>query len=619
MATKTWVGGNAGDPNSWNETLNWSGGTPVNGDDIVINFVANEPVLNVSTAALKSVTINASASLTVGTFTLNATGSGGLSLAGSGATITVAGGTINATGAGVVLASGSVLSGFGAVTAHTTYSGTGTITASGGTLVVGGGIANTVIMTIDSGSVSDLNILNTATAGTAIAISSANQTLEIGASGALTITPAESITNGTIKIDGNNARLTDAAGLTIGSGASLIGSGLISVGSGSSNLLSGSGIVEASGGTLNLQNNIGSTSLQFEIANSATSILRLGGTVGNLNTFDFLGSAGELSLASAATFNDTVNGLNVGADLTPTDFIDILAIPGVTVAAGGTGSGTSGTVTLSDGAVLHLGGITNSSGTWYVDTKSDGAGGTDVFLSAVCFAAGTHVLTIGGEKRVENLMPGDVVCTMSGDEPGARPVRWVGRRRIALASHPRPETVAPVRIQCGAFADKIPHRDLLVSPDHAIFVDGALICARQLINGTTIRQEMDWRSVSYFHVELDAHAILLAEGLPAESYLDTGNRGFFTNADRPLVLHGDATGGADHAMRAAMSCAPFASDEASVRPIWQRLADRAAVLGLPVEQPGTATEPELRIVVAGRTVWPMHVGDGRHVFLLPRG
>jgi hypothetical protein len=60
----------------------------------------------------------------------------------------------------------------------------------------------------------------------------------------------------------------------------------------------------------------------------------------------------------------------------------------------------------------------------------------------------------------------------------------------------------------------MPHTDLLVSPDHGVFVDGKLICARQLINGTTIRQEEDYTSVEYFHVELESHAILLAEGLP---------------------------------------------------------------------------------------------------------
>ena len=53
------------------------------------------------------------------------------------------------------------------------------------------------------------------------------------------------------------------------------------------------------------------------------------------------------------------------------------------------------------------------------------------------------------------------------------------------------------------------------------------------MNGSTIRREKGWSSVDYYHVELNEHAILLAEGLPAESYLDTGNRGFFANPGNP--------------------------------------------------------------------------------------
>jgi hypothetical protein len=97
-----------------------------------------------------------------------------------------------------------------------------------------------------------------------------------------------------------------------------------------------------------------------------------------------------------------------------------------------------------------------------------------------------------------------------------------------------------------------------------------------LINGSTIRQETDWTAVEYFHVELDSHAILLAEGLPAESYLDTGNHGFFANGGAPPVLHPDLTDESDCPARAAGSCAPFVTDEASVLPVWQRLAERGA-------------------------------------------
>ncbi len=139
--------------------------------------------------------------------------------------------------------------------------------------------------------------------------------------------------------------------------------------------------------------------------------------------------------------------------------------------------------------------------------------------------------------------------------------------------------MAPVRIQRDAFAENVPHAELVLSPDHAVFVDGKLICVRQLINGTTIRQDLQCPVIDYYHIELDQHAILLAEGLPAESYLDTGNRGFFSNSAEPLVLHPDLTDESDYPSREANSCAPFVWEEAAVRPIWQQLADRAAALG----------------------------------------
>ena len=238
--------------------------------------------------------------------------------------------------------------------------------------------------------------------------------------------------------------------------------------------------------------------------------------------------------------------------------------------------------------------------------------------TAVCFAAGTRILTPTGYRLIESLTQGDSVVTMLGEELSARPVQWVGRRRIDLIRHPLVETVAPVRIQRGAFADDMPHTELLLSPDHGVFVDDKLICARQLINGTTIWQEKAWTTVEYFHVELDAHAILLAEGLPAESYLNTGNRGFFTNAGEPLVLHPDLTDGTDFPTREEGSCAPFVWDEDNVRPIWQRLAERAEALGQPVPKPETTTDPDPRILAEGRTLRPLSGENGLYVFVLPR-
>jgi len=254
-----------------------------------------------------------------------------------------------------------------------------------------------------------------------------------------------------------------------------------------------------------------------------------------------------------------------------------------------------------------------------VTSSAAASSSLNVQAGAVCFAAGTLILTTRGEVLVEHLTTSDHAVTVSDGVEVARPVKWVGRRRIDLAAHPRPATVAPIRIARGAVADSVPRRDLLVSPDHAIFIDGVLICARQLINGTTIRQDATYRSIEYFHVELDAHALLQAEGLPAESYLDTGNRGFFSNSGAPLVLHPDLALEAGNPTREMDSCAPFVWDAASVLPVWQRLEDRAIAMAPHVAKPRTTSEPDLHLVADGRPIRPIRGQAGPITFILPRG
>jgi hypothetical protein len=90
----------------------------------------------------------------------------------------------------------------------------------------------------------------------------------------------------------------------------------------------------------------------------------------------------------------------------------------------------------------------------------------------------------------------------------------------------RVEKVRPVRIAAGAFGADMPHRDLWLSPDHAVLVEEALIPVRYLLNGAGVA-EVARGPAEYFHIELAAHGVLLADGLPAESFLDTGNRGVF--------------------------------------------------------------------------------------------
>jgi Hint domain len=284
---------------------------------------------------------------------------------------------------------------------------------------------------------------------------------------------------------------------------------------------------------------------------------------------------------------------------------------------------TGDTATLSGGVLT----VKNGGGTTVFTMNSVarqlGSSATFVVngsvIAAVCYARGTMIRTPDGEVAVEKLRAGKPVTIVQDGEQLARQVRWLGHRRIDLTKHPRPETVAPIRIQAGAFADCMPHRDLVVSPDHAIFVDGKLICARQLVNGTTIRQETNWTAVDYYHVELDHHAILLAEGLSAESYIDTGNAGFFANSDAPLVLRPDLTDESAYPTREAGSCAPFVWDEANVQPVWQHLADRAAALGRPVPARETTVDSGLRLAAKGRSIKPIYGTADLAIFALPRG
>ncbi|MDE2333446.1 MAG: Hint domain-containing protein [Rhodospirillales bacterium] len=204
-------------------------------------------------------------------------------------------------------------------------------------------------------------------------------------------------------------------------------------------------------------------------------------------------------------------------------------------------------LTLSGGLTLGLYGMTG------VSVTNDGA---NTFITA-CFASGTRIATARGAVAVEALRVGDRVATVTGRLAS---VRWIGHRQTDLRRHSSPHDVMPVRVRAGAFADKVPERDLILSPDHAVLVEGRLVPIRHLANGESIVQESR-ESVTYWHVELDRHDAILAEGLACESYLDTGNRCAF--AGEPAVaLHPDF--GRDRALAVwqAQGCAEILTDPA---------------------------------------------------------
>jgi len=196
-------------------------------------------------------------------------------------------------------------------------------------------------------------------------------------------------------------------------------------------------------------------------------------------------------------------------------------------------SGGDTWVALPDGTALAFIGLDHLS-----SANVTYSGSTPTSADLACFAEGTRIATARGEVPVEALAVGDRVLGPWGETMA---VRWLGHRRVDCARHPRPDSVQPVKVRAGAFRPGAPSRDLYLSPDHALFIAPpgmrpVLIPVHLLIDGhSVVRQNV--ARVTYWHVELERHAVLLAEGLPCESYLDTGNRADFENGGSAVRLH----------------------------------------------------------------------------------
>src|SRR3984957_14165391 len=151
-----------------------------------------------------------------------------------------------------------------------------------------------------------------------------------------------------------------------------------------------------------------------------------------------------------------------------------------------------------------------------------------------CYCRRTLILTERGEVRVEDLAIGDTVVTISGE---AKPIKWIGRRSYAGRFIAGNREVLPIVVRAGALAPETPVRDLWLSPGHALLLDGSLVPAEHLVNSLTIVKTGAVDRVDYFHLEFETHEVILAEGAPAESYVECDNRRGFHNAHEFAALY----------------------------------------------------------------------------------
>ncbi len=317
-----------------------------------------------------------------------------------------------------------------------------------------------------------------------------------------------------------------------------------------------SGTTVLSGGSLNISGNA-----------TATNTVLSGGTISLQSNKAVL--AGSLTFAGAATlqiasissgFGDlaTISGFGSG------DVIDDTFISGGAVAFTTSGGNTIATITGSASSASFIFAGTTISNS--ITTMADANGGTELVYNVACFCEGTLIRTDAGDVAVEDLAIGDRVITVGG---ASEPIRWIGRRCYAGRNLAGRSHVLPVRIKAGALAANEPARDLLVSPLHAMLVDGVLVPAAALVNGSTVVREDGATSVRYVHFELDRHEAIWAEGAASETFVDDDGRFLFATAE------GEAAGRPDGA---ATYYAPRVTDGPLLQSIRDRLASRSRLL-----------------------------------------
>jgi hypothetical protein len=136
---------------------------------------------------------------------------------------------------------------------------------------------------------------------------------------------------------------------------------------------------------------------------------------------------------------------------------------------------------------------------------------------------GTRILTADGERKIEDLAVGDLLPTMFG---GVRPIQWIVRYPLKKSDPSKPwvKDDLPVRIARSALAPNVPHADLYVTAGHCLLIDGVLAPVEMLINGATITRHdaREHDELEFFHVALESHDVIYAEGAPAETlfYVD---------------------------------------------------------------------------------------------------
>jgi hypothetical protein len=343
--------------------------------------------------------------------------------------------------------------------------------------------------------------------------------------------------------------------------------------------------------------------------NSTLNEDHVAGSVTASGTVTYTGAAVTLDAGVSVADTDS------GGDLTGATVVISNDQAGDTLRFGNqngiTGAVIGGTLTLTGAATLAnyqaaLEAVKYATGSavesvrtidWTINDGASTSGVSTSSVDVICFCVGTLIGTPAGPVAVEQLKIGDMVVTAHN---GAREVKWIGKGTV-LATRGKRSAATPVIVRRGALADNVPTHDLHVTKAHSLYIDDVLIPAEFLVNYRTILWDDRAQEVEIYHVELDSHDVLLANGAPAESFRDDGNRWLFQNGCSAWDLPPQAP------------CVPVLTGGPVVDAVWRRLLDRAG----PSKLPRLTDDPDLHLIVDGSRVDPLYQRGSLYGFRLP--
>ncbi|MDI2091892.1 Hint domain-containing protein [Commensalibacter oyaizuii] len=182
-----------------------------------------------------------------------------------------------------------------------------------------------------------------------------------------------------------------------------------------------------------------------------------------------------------------------------------------------------------------------------------------------CFLKGTEIETPSGKKNVEELKVGDDIITIHNGNKVVKKITSILNQKV-IANH---IDKLPIRIYKSAIAENVPYKDLLVTPEHCLYIDGQFIPARMLVNGRSIIQDTSFNTYDVYHIETEEHSIVIADGMLTESYLNTD-----IQVNEFMTVKGQKTWEKDAA-------APLNTSRDFAETIYKQIEERAKLQNLP--------------------------------------